>query len=60
MAGADYNYCPICDRKALYTGAAGLEEVESVVALHNSCWERLRSLAAWEAVSVALKEAGQE
>src|SRR5260221_8631135 len=38
MAGANYEYCPVCDTKALYIGEDDIPD--GVVVLHESCRQR--------------------
>lgn len=43
MSGANYEYCPVCDRKALYVGDEDIPA--GVVVLHKACADQERSRA---------------
>ena len=38
MSGANYEYCPVCDMKALYTGEEDMPA--GIVVLHKACQDR--------------------
>ena len=43
MSGANYEYCPVCDRKALYVGDEDIPD--GTVVLHKACADQERSRA---------------
>lgn len=38
MAGANYEWCSVCDSKALYVGE---DDTPNVVVLHLKCWRQV-------------------
>lgn len=48
MSGANYEYCPVCDQKALYVGE---EDVGAVVVIHEACLEQEREAVAARAAA---------
>ena len=46
MSGANYEYCPVCDRKALYVGEDDIPD--GIVIMHKACAEQELAAATLE------------